>query len=67
MEKKKRQQISCGQELGLSPREAGMAPNKAKEAGQELPKEISSLAMAWIILGFRQKAPSGRGKTPLFF
>lgn len=53
--------------MGLSPREAGMTPNKAKEAGQELHKEISSLAMAWIILGFRQKAPSGRGKTPLFF
>lgn len=55
--KKKWQQVNCGQELGLSLRERGMTPNKAKAAGQELHEEISSLAMAWIILGFRQKAP----------
>jgi len=34
------QQTSCGQELGLPLREAGITPNKAKEAGQELHKEV---------------------------
>lgn len=46
MEKKKWQQVNCGQELGLSLREGGRTPKKAKAVGQELHKEVSSLAMA---------------------
>lgn len=65
--KKKWQEVNCGQELGLSLREGGMTQKKAKAAGQELHKEVSSLAMAWIIVGFSQKAPFGRGKIPFWF
>lgn len=57
--RKKWQQTSGGRELGGSPGEAGLTPNEAREAGQELHKEVSSLTS-----GFTPKAHSAGVKIP---